>query len=251
MKYSLSFVRKNRKKNYQESYLFDFTRWWSLLFTWFFSNTPLTPNMVSILSFVITLAACGFLVAGGERNIVISGFIVWLGWVIDCVDGEVARVKGVQSSFGAWFDAIFDRVADVALFTAITVALFVQAPTLWVVVVGVLATVSTTLWRLTALYTKVSFGLPLTSKNPLKRIGFDTAFMYSLITAGLLLNSRWFSVPLPLFPWTLHFNLLFAVLLFFAVVLNMVTLKNIVSAYCRYHGRYAIPKKNMAGKRNE
>lgn len=226
---SITDIQKKRKKSYQESYLFDFSRWWSLPFTWIFANTSISPNAISLGSFVLTLIACGYIMTGNVWDIFVGGVILWFSFILDLVDGEVARIKKLQSDFGAWFDGVFDRVGDVILFTAITVALFRQTPTALVVLFGALATASTTLWRLNALQTKTSFNIPLTSKNPLKRIGFDTAFMYVFICLGLLLNGHWFAFSRG--DITIHVNVLFMVLLFFAVVINVVTLKNIVAAY--------------------
>jgi phosphatidylglycerophosphate synthase len=228
----LTEIIQKRKKKYQESYLFDFTRMCSLPFTWLFSNTPLTPNMISLLSFVLTLFACGFIITGDTWNILMGGIICWLSWVFDCVDGEVARVKKMGNDFGAWFDGVFDRVGDVLLFAAITVALFIQTPTMLSVLVGALATASTTLWRLNTLYTKTTFKLPLTSKNPLKRFGFDTAFMYFIISLGLIFNGYWLGFSYGV--WSIQVSVLFIVMLFFAVVLNAVTFKNIVTTYYKH-----------------
>lgn len=225
-------IIQKRKKNYQESYLFDLTRAWSLPFTYLVYHTPLTPNMISMLSFVVLLAACAFIVKATPAATLIGGILCWFSWVFDCVDGEIARLKGLSSDFGAWFDGVLDRLGDIVLFVAITINLYLQSPNLIVVIVGLLATVSTTLWRLNALYTKTVFNLPLTSKSPLKRIGFDTAFMYFVISVALVFSGV--GVEADIAGRQVNITLLFAVMLFFGVGLNLVTLKNSITMYVRH-----------------
>jgi phosphatidylglycerophosphate synthase len=45
-------------------------------------------------------------------------FIAFLSGILDCVDGEVARVRLQRSKLGAWLDAIGDDVLRVALIVA-------------------------------------------------------------------------------------------------------------------------------------
>ncbi|MDO8643208.1 MAG: CDP-alcohol phosphatidyltransferase family protein [Candidatus Woesearchaeota archaeon] len=225
-------INQKRKKNYQESYLFDLTRLWSLPFTYLFYHTPLTPNMISMLSFVVLLVACGFIVVTTPIATMIGGILCWFSWVFDCVDGEIARLKGLSSDFGAWFDGALDRLGDIVLFGAITINLYQHSASLIVVIVGLLATVSTTLWRLNALYTKTTLHLPLTEKEPLKRFGFDTAAMYVIISLGLIFSTIGFKAAIA--GWHINITALFAVMLFFAVIINVVTLKNIITTYVRH-----------------
>ena len=222
-------IIQKRKKNHQESYLFDLTRAWSLPFTYLFYHTPLTTNMISVLSVAVLLAASVLIIKATPFATLIGGILCWFSWVFDCVDGEVARLKGLSSEFGAWFDGILDRLGDIVLFGAITINLYIQSPNLATVIVGLLATVSTTLWRLNALFTKTTFNQPLTSKNPLKRFGFDTAFMYFIISLGLIFSSA--GIELNLFGTHMTVTVLFAIMLFFAVVVNAVTLKNMTTTY--------------------
>ncbi len=35
--------------------------------------------------------------------------------IIDGCDGEIARLKRLESDFGAWFDAVLERYADAFL----------------------------------------------------------------------------------------------------------------------------------------
>ena len=69
----------------------------------------ITPNQVSALSFAIGLVAslCFFL-----QHAVLGGVAIQLASVVDGCDGEIARLKKSQSSFGGFLDAVLDRYAD-------------------------------------------------------------------------------------------------------------------------------------------
>jgi CDP-diacylglycerol--glycerol-3-phosphate 3-phosphatidyltransferase len=67
------------------------------------------PNTLTLIGFLVTCIA-GFLYAKG---------IFWLGGVVlliaglfDTIDGEVARITGRTSTFGAFLDSCIDRYAD-------------------------------------------------------------------------------------------------------------------------------------------
>ncbi len=79
-------------------------------------NVPITPNQVSVISFIIGFVS-GLLFA--YKNLVLGGILVQLSSIIDGVDGELARALGRTSKFGGFFDAVLDRLADVSVISGI------------------------------------------------------------------------------------------------------------------------------------
>lgn len=69
----------------------------------------LSPNLVSLMSFVVSLAGvgCGLLLDGWVRTIVILGSLQ-IGYGLDCADGCLARATHKGSAFGAVFDKTLD-----------------------------------------------------------------------------------------------------------------------------------------------
>ena len=69
----------------------------------------ITANQVSVLSFVVALSAgvCFFF-----QHAVIGGIALQLASILDGSDGEIARLKKLQSNFGNFLDAVLDRYAD-------------------------------------------------------------------------------------------------------------------------------------------
>ena len=78
-------------------------------------HTPLSPNGITLLSFLIGLIGAGFFSLGEYSWTLLGGFLTQFASIVDGCDGEVARLKFQCSRFGAWFDTILDRYADVAV----------------------------------------------------------------------------------------------------------------------------------------
>ncbi|MFI7698368.1 CDP-alcohol phosphatidyltransferase family protein [Nonomuraea sp. NPDC049480] len=71
------------------------------------NRTQLTPNGLTVLSLVLGMvsAACF------AMNQLVPGAVVfYLSFMIDCVDGKIARLKGTGTPFGLWLDYVGDRV---------------------------------------------------------------------------------------------------------------------------------------------
>jgi phosphatidylglycerophosphate synthase len=86
----------------------------------------ITPNLLSGLAFILGLGSA-WCFALADRGWLVAGALLFhLSFVVDCMDGKIARLNGTGSMFGAWFDFIFDRVrmvmCSVALFAGQYVA---------------------------------------------------------------------------------------------------------------------------------
>ncbi|MDP4804894.1 MAG: DUF5941 domain-containing protein [Candidatus Nanopelagicales bacterium] len=81
----------------------------------------LTPNTITVISFVVGIAsACAF--AGGTFWwLLLGAVLLQLSLIIDCVDGEVARATRQFSALGAWLDASTDRVKEFAVYGGLAV----------------------------------------------------------------------------------------------------------------------------------
>ncbi len=68
-----------------------------------------TPNTLTSLGLVLTLASAWMIVEG---RLLLGGFILNLGGIMDLLDGPVARARGRSTEFGAFYDSTADRIAD-------------------------------------------------------------------------------------------------------------------------------------------
>jgi len=84
---------------------------------------PITPNMVSLFTLAVSLAAGIFLAFGGYWNMLTGAVLGWLASVLDGCDGEVARLKLQESAFGCWLETMCDNLYYVFIFAGLTIGL--------------------------------------------------------------------------------------------------------------------------------
>lgn len=98
----------------------------------------LPPNLVTVASLLIGLAAAGCF-AGGSRGWLVAGaLLLQLSLAVDCVDGEVARYTRSFSSFGAWLDASTDRIKEYACYAGLAVGYVGGGPDIWLLAAATL-----------------------------------------------------------------------------------------------------------------
>ena len=78
-------------------------------------RTSVTPNQISLISWMLSCVAAGLMAVSGYPALAAGGVLAQLASIIDGCDGEIARLKHSQSEFGGWFDAVLDRYADAVL----------------------------------------------------------------------------------------------------------------------------------------
>jgi len=84
------------------------------------TRLPVTPDQISLVSFLCSLIAAGLFALGGYPALLAGGMLAQFASIIDGCDGEVARLKFCKSDFGGWFDAVLDRYADAFLLFGLT-----------------------------------------------------------------------------------------------------------------------------------
>ena len=103
------------------------------------ATTGITPNQITVISFLICLTGAGLLSVGTFATGVVGGLLVQTASVIDGCDGEVARLKHLSSPRGAWLDTVLDRYADMAVALAVTFAYAAVHPGALPWIIGFLA----------------------------------------------------------------------------------------------------------------
>jgi phosphatidylglycerophosphate synthase len=87
-------------------------------------RTPLTPNHVTLLSGLVGVLGALCFVPGGYWGPVCGALLLQFSVVLDCCDGEIARVKFMESAIGDWLDIVCDTVVSIAIFLGIGVAVW-------------------------------------------------------------------------------------------------------------------------------
>jgi CDP-alcohol phosphatidyltransferase len=92
---------------------------------WALKGTPITPNQVSFVAIAVAAAGAAVLVAWTTwLGLIVAGLILQLAYVIDCVDGQLARVKQMSTPVGALLDFLLDEVKAFLVIAAVAARLW-------------------------------------------------------------------------------------------------------------------------------
>jgi phosphatidylglycerophosphate synthase len=87
-------------------------------------HTAVSPNAVSVLSILLGVAAAAFFAHGLHASALVGGLLFQLSAVIDCVDGDLARVLFKESKLGKWLDLAGDQVVHILVFAGVAIGVF-------------------------------------------------------------------------------------------------------------------------------
>ena len=79
-----------------------------------------SPNTITVISFLIATFAAFLFTFGKILYTILAGILVQLSSIIDGCDGEIARLKFKSTPYGAWFDTVLDRYADLLIVAGIS-----------------------------------------------------------------------------------------------------------------------------------
>jgi 1L-myo-inositol 1-phosphate cytidylyltransferase / CDP-L-myo-inositol myo-inositolphosphotransferase len=102
----------------------------SRLLTRLFLNLRFSPNAVTTLSIALGLIAAAAFARGSYASGILGALLFQLSAIVDCCDGEVARLTFSESRLGAQLDLIGDNLVHVAVFAGVAWAVYLHGPTL-------------------------------------------------------------------------------------------------------------------------
>lgn len=79
----------------------------------------LTPTGVTVISVLFALAAAVLFGVGGRPALVSGAVLLYLGFVLDCVDGQLARYTRNFSAWGGWLDTMADRAKEYLVYAGL------------------------------------------------------------------------------------------------------------------------------------
>ncbi|MBB5624860.1 CDP-alcohol phosphatidyltransferase family protein [Sphaerisporangium krabiense] len=71
------------------------------------NRTEITPNALTRLSLILGMASAACFAA---NRLALGAALFYVSFMIDCVDGKIARLKGTGTPFGLWLDYVGDRI---------------------------------------------------------------------------------------------------------------------------------------------
>ncbi|AVV45771.1 transferase [Streptomyces sp. P3] len=96
----------------------------------------LTPNQVTTASLITALIAAGCAATGTRGGFVAAGVLLIASFVLDCVDGQLARYSLQYSTLGAWLDATFDRAKEYAYYAGLALGAARGGDDVWALALG-------------------------------------------------------------------------------------------------------------------
>lgn len=109
--------------------------------------TPVSPNLVTVGSIVASFAAGAAIFSGFRGHLALAGLLIFSSAVLDCCDGQLARLRKSSSAFGRMLDGVADLVGSTVVVLGgawLLVRKFQDPPwAFWLALVLALATIIT------------------------------------------------------------------------------------------------------------
>lgn len=91
----------------------------SKFMTRFLINTPISPNQITLFSFVMGLVSAICFAGGTYPPTVFGGLLLLFSTWLDGTDGEIARLKFMESELGGKLDIVCDNIVHFFVFASI------------------------------------------------------------------------------------------------------------------------------------
>jgi phosphatidylglycerophosphate synthase len=90
--------------------------------------TRITPNQVTFLATLLALGSCAlFILLPGWWGAIVAALVFEFSFILDCVDGQLARIRKTASTIGHHLDFLMDEIKAFFVFGAVTVRLWLYA----------------------------------------------------------------------------------------------------------------------------
>jgi phosphatidylglycerophosphate synthase len=153
--------------------------------------TGITPNAMTVVSLAVGLASAGFFLSPAAAWQLCGALIFLAHSILDGCDGELARLKLMESPGGARLDFWGDNVVHVAVFACMAVGWSRAADSSWPLLLGALA-VGATLTAATVLARRPP--APAAGRGEMVDSLANRDFIYLVIALATLGKAAWFLV---------------------------------------------------------
>jgi len=87
----------------------------------------LTPNLITLFSFITAIISTLFIIAGGPENFIIAAILIHWSHILDCMDGQIARYRKSSSMQGSYYDKLTDQIQVTLWFASVAFAAYAQS----------------------------------------------------------------------------------------------------------------------------
>lgn len=151
----------------------------------------LTPNRITLLSFVLAIVSVLYIIRGGTVSFFIAAILIQFSHVLDCMDGQMARYRKTSSASGSYFDKVTDQIQVTLWFGAVGYAAHAQSHDLLPVFLAFVGVAFYSL-RGYAKYVAIQIELSRDDAYMAKVAETDHKPETAGLGFGFLANSRWF-----------------------------------------------------------
>lgn len=118
--------------------------------TEFLLRTKIQPNTITLISFFLSTIGAFLFFHKGYLNLLIGAILAQVASIINGCDGEIARLKFLETEFGGWFDAVLDRYADAFLLLGLTYHTYQVISSPAIMIIGFMAVIGSLINSYTA-----------------------------------------------------------------------------------------------------
>ena len=105
----------------------------------------ISANTVTLIFFIIGLLACFFFMLGTGLGFLVGALTLQFWYLMDMVDGEVARYRKETSATGSYFDKMGHYAVNASIFFSLGFGIYRDIDVLHSIVIGFIAGISTVL----------------------------------------------------------------------------------------------------------
>ena len=101
-------------------------------------KTSLTPNQITIISGIFGMVGAYLLTCHSRTHLIYAAIFIQLFTIIDLVDGDIARMKGMQSQLGKWLDIFFDKLNDLLIILGLSAGVYFRTNNISALYLGII-----------------------------------------------------------------------------------------------------------------
>jgi phosphatidylglycerophosphate synthase len=154
--------------------------------------TPITPNVMTLVSLAVGLLGAPFFLSADPLHQVVGGLLFLTHSILDGCDGELARLKFQESPVGARLDFWGDNLVHVWVFACMAIGWSQAAGAAWPLLPGALAVTGTAAAAL--LVSRRSAATAPAATARLAEAVANRDFIYLVILLACFGKAQWFLV---------------------------------------------------------
>jgi phosphatidylglycerophosphate synthase len=153
-------------------------------------GTSITPNAMTLVSLAMGLLGAPFFLSSDPLLQVAGSLLFLTHSILDGCDGELARLKFLESPGGARLDFWGDNLVHVAVFSCMAIGWSLAVDAAWPLVLGGLAVTGTA--AAAVLVSRRSGGAPTASTGRLAEAVANRDFIYLIVVLACFGRAHWF-----------------------------------------------------------